>query len=249
MERDQHFLNNDEILERIVDALNLKDSDEILEIGPGFGSLTRTLLEREQGKIHAVEKDEKFIRVLELLDKEYENFSFTLGDALEELPNSYFTKVIGNIPYSLTEPLYTKFLELRVSYVVLLQGKSFYDIIQSEESKWSFFVKSMYDVECLEIVSGEEFEPKTKVESVVLKLKIKEKFSRQDLFFQKLFEKRKRSVENAILFTLVDLSAIPKKEAQKKVDELDLDKELKEKVLERLSNEEWKRVISQIKLD
>ncbi len=52
----QHFLKNKEILEKIVDTLNVKSGDVIVEIGPGHGELTKKLLERPVTVV-AIEKD------------------------------------------------------------------------------------------------------------------------------------------------------------------------------------------------
>ncbi len=89
----QHFLSDPKILERIVDALEPKRSDVVLEIGPGRGSLTRALLARGV-KVIAVERDRELAAALDA----HENLTVISGDALTLDWHQYdATKVIGNI--------------------------------------------------------------------------------------------------------------------------------------------------------
>ncbi|PYO65314.1 MAG: 16S rRNA (adenine(1518)-N(6)/adenine(1519)-N(6))-dimethyltransferase, partial [Gemmatimonadetes bacterium] len=121
----QHFLNDRNILRRIVDALEPVPGDVVLEIGAGKGSLTRELLARGL-RVIAVEKDRRLAEVLERGTRNAEGGTnapcIVAGDALEldwqellaTVPRSAFPlprfKVCGNIPYAVTSPLIAKAL-------------------------------------------------------------------------------------------------------------------------------------------
>jgi len=118
----QHFLVNKNKIQKIVEALELKNNDVVVEIGPGHGELTSQLkIEKSKIKIIAIEKDET------LAKKFSENFQFSIlnfqsslnfqllnnktiiiGDALKILPelsrklNFASYKLCGNIPYYIT---------------------------------------------------------------------------------------------------------------------------------------------------
>ena len=112
----QHFLINKKKIEKIIEALDLKSGDVVVEIGPGKGALTIPLCENCQKlgcKIIAVEKDKDLAddlknKIYDLgLDK---NIEIIEGDALKTLPrlihNSELRiknyKIVGNIPYYIT---------------------------------------------------------------------------------------------------------------------------------------------------
>lgn len=93
----QNFLVDKVILQDIVDAAQVSCADNILEIGPGIGNLTRLLCERalhqspqggsgagQAGFVLSIEKDPKFFPILKSIKKDYKNnFRFEIADALE----------------------------------------------------------------------------------------------------------------------------------------------------------------------
>ena len=108
----QHWLINDEILEKIKKNADLNEKDFILEIGPGKGALTSRLLDSKIKGLHAVELDMDLIKFLENKFSKKDNFSLEQGDILSiNLKNSsQFTKVIANIPYNITGPILDLFI-------------------------------------------------------------------------------------------------------------------------------------------
>ena len=162
-------------------------------------------------------------------------FKLIFGNGLEEVGKIQFTKLIANIPYAITEPLYVKILNLEVPFVILLHGIDFYRNIVERETKWKYFVNSIYNVELIEEVNGSSFSPPTKVKSALVKLSLKLKRSQKEDFYFNLWNKKDRSLNNAILFSLVDTFNITKKEAKEKLLGFDIP-ELK---LLNLSNQEF----------
>ena len=100
------------IIERIVEAARLEQSDLVVEIGPGPGKMTRMLSERV-AKVLAIELDEHLYEKLKRELAGYGNIELILGDALdypyEDLPGF---KVVANIPYYITTPIIFRLLEM-----------------------------------------------------------------------------------------------------------------------------------------
>lgn len=215
MKFDQHFMQDDSVLNTIVKASKIKAEDHIIEIGPGPGYLTTAILERSPKKLVSIELDLTFERDLEAIKGKYfDTFSYEIGNALEIIDWIQYHKLVANIPYSITEPLYTKLIEHDIAFAVMLHGKNFYKLITEEQSPWYYFINAYYDVELVQEVPGELFEPKTNVTSVIVKLVKKHKRTKFEEFCYQLFTKRKRSVKNAIIFALVDSLDISKKDAR-----------------------------------
>ncbi len=109
----QNFLVNAGALDKIAATANLTKDDTILEIGPGLGALSVRLL-RDGGRVVAIEKDAKFAAFLE---RQFAPQSFELlhGDALEiawpelNLPDG--SKVVANLPYSISKPMLRRIYE------------------------------------------------------------------------------------------------------------------------------------------
>lgn len=102
----QHFLSNRHAVDRIVEEMHLSKTDSVIEIGPGKGVLTVPLLEKA-GHVTAIEVDDKLIPFLTRKFGSYKNFTLLHRDFLEfDLTKlSPTTKIVGNLPYSLTSPI------------------------------------------------------------------------------------------------------------------------------------------------
>ena len=183
---DQHFLIDENILSLIVECSDIKCDDIVFEIGCGRGELSREIISKKPQKLICVECDRNLNPNIN-----DDNFELIYGDGLDEIDKHKFSKFIANIPYSITEPLYRKILDLKISFVVMLCGFDFYKNLSSRDTKWKYFVNAFYDVRLVTEVLGDKFNPSTKVKSAVVKLKIKEKVNKKEYFFSKtLGEKR-----------------------------------------------------------
>ncbi len=109
----QNFLIDAEIVRRIVEAAEISAGDEVLEIGPGIGTLTQGLLEAG-AHVTAVELDKKLPAVLRETLAGYENFRLIEGDILKVdvaalMPRPF--KVAANLPYYITTQILLTLLE------------------------------------------------------------------------------------------------------------------------------------------
>ena len=112
----QNFLTNQFIAEKIVDALDIKKNDFIVEIGPGKGVLTKILSGKDLNKIVAIEVDSRLISDLKILTAENPNLGIVQNDFMEMNLEKFVApdtklKIIGNIPYHLTSSILFKLFE------------------------------------------------------------------------------------------------------------------------------------------
>ena len=109
----QHWLVNNQILEKIKEVAELEEKDFILEIGPGRGALTSKLLDSKISRLYAVEFDKDLIEHLNNKFKNDKKFLLQQGDILSvnlDPINKKITKVIANIPYNITAPILDIFI-------------------------------------------------------------------------------------------------------------------------------------------
>ena len=209
----QNFLKktkSQEIIKEIIKAANLQKQDTILEIGPGFGILTKKLAQKAK-KVIAVEKDERLTCHLKEVFKNISNLQIVSGDVLKfKLKNhnlkSKNYKIVGNIPYSITSPLIRKFLSAKIKpkLMILMVQKEVGERIlgKNKESFLSNFVKFYGKPEILKNVSRETFWPKPKVDGAILKIDdIQKKYKNIDekKFFEFLhlgFSQPRKQIKN-----------------------------------------------------
>jgi 16S rRNA (adenine1518-N6/adenine1519-N6)-dimethyltransferase len=172
----QHFLEDRRILERIVDALDPNESDTVIEIGPGRGSLTEALVPRV-GRLVLVEYDRALAARLRERYARTPSVSIVEADVLEvslaSLAERPF-KLIGNVPYYITTPILFHALEApRATRIVLLVQREVADrIVAAPGSKTygalSVNVQAVAAARIAFRVAPGSFTPPPKVESAVV---------------------------------------------------------------------------------
>ena len=105
----QNFLIDGHVVEKIIKAAEITESDTILEIGPGIGTMTQYLAEAA-GKVYAVEIDKNLLPVLAETLEEYDNVQVINEDILkvdikELIGDCDSMKVVANLPYYITTPI------------------------------------------------------------------------------------------------------------------------------------------------
>ncbi|HKS35558.1 MAG TPA: 16S rRNA (adenine(1518)-N(6)/adenine(1519)-N(6))-dimethyltransferase RsmA [Verrucomicrobiae bacterium] len=104
----QSFLHDGNQLRRIVEAAELKPTDNVLEVGPGLGPLTELLL-KTAGQILTIEKDRRLVDVLDQRFVEAKNLTLLRDDALDYLRRDARDwsawKLVANLPYSVASPI------------------------------------------------------------------------------------------------------------------------------------------------
>lgn len=203
----QHHVIDSGLLQRMVDYAELSPRDVVLEIGAGIGNLTRLLAVRA-GKVVAIERDRRLIKILKEQLRGCGNVEFLHGDALRlELPK--FDKVVANLPYGISSDITFKLLERRFELAVLMYQLEFAErlVAKPGSDDYGRLTVNVYyraNVEMLEKAPPEAFVPQPKVTSAVVRLCPRgPAFEVMDerMFFnvvRALFQHRRQRVRNAL---------------------------------------------------
>jgi len=168
----QHFLVDENVLQKIVDAAEIESTDHIVEIGPGIGVLTKELVARAK-HVTAIELDDRFIGLMETYAGNPNNLTVINQNALHaEYPNEPY-KVVANIPYHITSPLLRKaFLESKLiptSLTLLIQKEVAENICDTENAGILTILVGLFGEPSLICkVPPSSFLPPPKVDSAVL---------------------------------------------------------------------------------
>lgn len=171
----QHFLRAQNYLALIADTARIAPEDTVLEVGPGDGALTESLLERG-ARVVAVEKDHRLIPLLweKFLGRPFEVIE---EDALTFNIENIFKKdepytLVGNIPYYITGALFKKFLTAKhqPERLVFLVQREVAERIAREkkESILSLSVKAYGMPRYIKTVPAGAFSPPPEVDSAIL---------------------------------------------------------------------------------
>ena len=215
----QNFLIDRNVLDKIVDAADIKEDGCALEIGPGAGTLTQCLAARAS-KAAAIEIDSALIPILNETMSQYDNFTLIHKDVMEvnlpELTNQLFGDktfcVAANLPYYITTPIIMTFLEnrLNVTSMTLMVQKEVADRMAAAPGGKDYGALSVavqYYTSVSLVCKAEPhcFMPQPKVASAVINLKVlkepKVKAENEKLFFKivkSAFGQRRKTLVNAL---------------------------------------------------
>ena len=180
----QNFLNDKRIIHRIVEALQPRFDETLVEIGPGRGALTTPLLEKT-GSLVAIEFDRGLIPFLTEKFAAQENFKLVQSDALvtdicDVIRPATHARVVVNLPYNIATPILQRLIEQRhclTELVVMLQREVVERITaepgSAERGYLSVFVQAYCETEKLFDVAPGAFRPAPKVWSSVIRLRLR----------------------------------------------------------------------------
>ncbi|HSJ10255.1 MAG TPA: 16S rRNA (adenine(1518)-N(6)/adenine(1519)-N(6))-dimethyltransferase RsmA [Longimicrobiales bacterium] len=175
----QNFLIDPHQQRRIVDAVQARPGDTVLEIGPGQGALTRRLAERA-GRLILVELDDDLAPALEREFADRPHVSVVHADFLDLDLHTIVSdvgslRVVGNIPYNITTPIIFRLLErdVRPARIVLMIQKEVADRILAapgtgEYGALSVGVRTVARVQRMFNVGRGAFRPVPRVDSTVI---------------------------------------------------------------------------------
>ena len=207
----QHFLKDEVVIQKIIDALAQDPYTNLLEVGPGGGALTKQLIKIPDIDFKAVELDDEKIAYL---TKTYPQLKGKIiGQSFLDIEAPFeepFT-VIGNFPYNISTQILFKVLDWKEKVPVVI-GMFQKEVAQRAASKegskvygvLSVLIQAFYEVEYLFDVSNQSFNPPPKVESGVIRLKRKTTTLsvKSDRAFQVLvktaFNQRRKTLRNAV---------------------------------------------------
>ena len=170
----QHWLKNRAILDEIASLTKVEGIDKCLEIGPGLGTLTSSLL-RQFAEVIAIEYDADLARKLPG-SFPGKNLKVVEGDVLAvnfgKITSDKYC-IAGNIPYYITSPIVKKVLDLenKPARIVLLMQKEVAERIAAEPGKYNLlalYAQNRAEVTLGPVVKAAEFTPPPKVDSQIL---------------------------------------------------------------------------------
>jgi len=209
----QNFLTDVNIAKKIVSAFELSDDDIILEIGPGYGSLSKHIAGK-CSKYYAVEIDSGCIKSLRetlgnqviIFEKDFLEFDFEK----DLKPTSKKIKIAGNIPYHITSAILFKLFDNsdKLDFAVLMMQKEVAQRLVAKPETKQYGILSVQTnyfafPELLFTVSPGAFFPKPRVNSAVVKLKFlkREPFENETLLrnvVRESFGKRRKTLRNSL---------------------------------------------------
>ncbi|TLU82591.1 MAG: 16S rRNA (adenine(1518)-N(6)/adenine(1519)-N(6))-dimethyltransferase RsmA [Chlorobium sp.] len=204
----QNFLTDRNITRKIVIASGAGPKENILEIGPGFGSLTKEIMACNP-VFTVVEKDPK---LAEFIRGEYPQLNLLEGDFLEtdleSLAREKPLRILGNIPYSITTPILFRLLEHRnclLSATLMMQHEVAMRIVAKPGTKeygiLAVQMQSFFDIDYLFKVGRKVFRPQPNVDSAVIKITPKKDDPVEDAdgfrrFVRTAFHQRRKTLLN-----------------------------------------------------
>ena len=241
----QNFLVNPGVCPKICDAAGIGAEDTVLEIGPGFGTLTQELCRRAK-QVVALEVDRRLLPVLEETLAEFPNAQVVQGDVMKaDLAELIATelggraRVCANLPYNLTSPILMRLLEERLpltSITVMVQKEAAQRMAAApgtREAGAITYAVHYYARPKMEfVVSAGSFYPPPKVTSAVISLEIREKPllshqpEREARLFRLVraaFSQRRKTLANAASAGLV----LPKAQLQEALAAAGLDENVR----------------------
>lgn len=247
----QNFLISKDVVDLMVSAAELSSSDEVLEIGPGVGTLTKPLA-NNAGFVYTIEKDERFCKLLREQLEGFSNLEIIQGDIRDylkgekPLPIKKSYKVVSNLPFYISSFVLRGFLEAHQKpdlMVFLLQDKLARRVAAcpGEKSLISLAVQ-LYGEPILvgSIVKREKLWPRPNVDCRIVKIdKIKSELDIDPQIFFKVaragFKHKRKMLRN----NLSQEFSLSKDELSSLFSKLSIDPKIR---AQKLTLEQWKKL-------
>ncbi len=209
----QNFLKDKNVLIKIIDSVDVKENDLIVEVGPGQGALTK-FLKLFKANLRCFEVDTRVKKYLDSFEDDKTKViynDFLKVDLEEELKDIEYDDlyVVANLPYYITTPIIEKMISspLDVKAMVLMVQNEVADRLSAKTGSKDYaaitvFLNYYYNVEKLFFVHRSSFNPVPNVDSAVIKLSKKDKeleLKNKDLFFrlvQDSFRMKRKNIRN-----------------------------------------------------
>jgi 16S rRNA (adenine1518-N6/adenine1519-N6)-dimethyltransferase len=260
----QHFLRDQRTIQRIIEALNPQPNETIIEIGPGTGALTTTLVERA-GHVVAVEFDNKLAPLLSERFANSPNFKLVMADALTtdfcaEILPATSARLVANLPYNISTAILQRLIAQRAciaEMVLMLQREVVERLLAppgtTDRGFISVLVEAYCEAEKLFDVAPGAFRPPPKVWSSVMRLKFRPRINAdvadQNLLWETVsagFAQKRKTILNNLRHATGRLQEILKRNGGASIVLCKAGVELQRRA-ETLTIEEWKLIVQSMK--
>ena len=220
----QNYLKDKLVLAKMNDCINPKKNDHIIEIGPGEGALTKSLLFNKDIKLKAIDIDKQNIDLLKEKFSSYSNANFIHADFLDYDLNKITDlplRIVGNLPYNVSTQIILSFINhhqkiydmhflVQKEVAEKINGK-----IQTKNwGKLAIKIACFFESKMLFDVYPESFDIKPKVNSSFIRLSPKENFIdsslKQSLFkiIDMSFISRRKNIKNNLKKIFIDWDSL-----------------------------------------
>jgi 16S rRNA (adenine1518-N6/adenine1519-N6)-dimethyltransferase len=214
----QHILIDDNVADKIVDALDPDRDGGVFEIGPGLGALTQRLAGRAR-QVVAVEIDKRFAAILASLTGQSGNVDIVNANVLKvdpaEVVSRYAVrqwKLVGNLPYYITSAIIMRIIDARAHFpeaLITVQDEYARRMVATPGSKdyssLSICIQYRFKPEVLFTIKPTSFFPRPDVRSAVVRLRVYERptldVRDEGLFFQTIraaFGQRRKTLKRSL---------------------------------------------------
>lgn len=233
--QDQHHLIDSNVRDHLIAAAHLDPDDVVLEIGAGTGYITKEL-SKHCKKVISVEVDPRFKPYLCSLPN---NVDVRYGNILGLITRISFTKLVSNLPFSITEPLLKQLLKSKLETAALLVGSHFFSLLSSD-SKWSIITPLFFTVNKLEDVPKHAYQPQPRVQTVLLTLENQVRpLTIPERILKELVLQDDKKLKNALTNSIKITMGVPKLQAKKTAESLGIPAAFFAKRVDHLSNRQF----------
>ena len=224
----QNFLIDKNIIKKIIDVGNINFKDTVLEVGPGTGNLTESILQKKPKKIFVVEKDEK---LAQLLLERFKNEIIIINKDILKISENLLSDnkliIFGNLPYNISTQILAKWITNKdprawYKYFILMFQKEVADRILAKTnsknygrlcilSNWKLKIEKIIDI------NASCFSPRPKVTSTLLKFTPKNDYFKfhdpknLEMITRVFFNQKRKKIKNPFNQIFNDTLLISKK--------------------------------------
>ncbi|WP_408010006.1 23S ribosomal RNA methyltransferase Erm [Pseudalkalibacillus sp. A8] len=173
----QHLMHNKKLLHEIVNKVDIKRNETILELGAGKGALT-TILNQKSNKVLAVEYDAKFVQTLRRKTASDPNTKIIHQDIMKiRLPKEPFV-VVSNIPYAITTPIMRMLLShpstgFQRGVIIMEKGAAKRFTSKWMKNAYVLIWRMWFDIHYIKEIPRTNFSPPPKVDSAMILIRRK----------------------------------------------------------------------------
>lgn len=253
---DQHFLVDKKVINAFIDTCEFKITESVVEIGPGKCALSE-IIAKKVGNLLLIESDKRLDHFIRVLMDKYSNVNVIWDNVL----NTYIPpcdKIVSALPYSITEPFIEKLLRCDFKEGIFIVGNNFAtNVVENSHNKLSLLTNSFFKVEKIMEITPNSFEPAPRVMSALIKMR---KLKRSELLddpkmyvIREMFFRRGAKLKNSLMEALIELDKarnkkLTKRESKEIIEKFKLDKEMLNKEMEQLSNNDYEVIFETIKV-
>ncbi len=245
---DEQQLIDAAVIQQLVDASEVTQDETVIEIGPGTGNITATLLERA-GKVVAVEKNPKYKRVLKGRFGNDPKLDVVINDILiYRFPRH--DRIVSNLPYMISEPIFHLLFHLNFKSASFIVSKKFGDIITDPdgETKLNYLSRLMFESTIISVVQPRAYLPPPGTLTAIMTVKPRNPQTGKEELLQAFFRQEDKKTLNALRESLIQTDRVEtKRQAKEMIASFDVSPVILETPVSRLSMDQIRKFESCLK--